>query len=168
MGIITKPKTWIDGEGVLFNDLNDNFDTLYNEVNGNLDNTNIKANAGIVGTKIATTLDSKSLTNSVWSGLFDNGSSGSAKTIDWENGDRQILELTANCTLTFSNPLSGQAVALILVQDVTGSRTISVPASVKWSNAEVPTLTTDPAGIDVLVLLYDGTNFLTQAAIGFA
>jgi hypothetical protein len=168
MGIITKPKTWVDGEGVLFNDLNNNFDTAYNEINGNLDNTNIKASAGIAGTKLAATLTSKSITSSRWSGLYDNGVSGSSKTIDWANGDRQKIELTANCTLTFSNPLAGQAMGLIVVQDGSGSRTLSYPTSVKWANGEEPTLTTTPAGIDVIILLYDGTNFLAQAAIGFA
>lgn len=52
MGSIVKPKTWADGDNVLYSDINTNFDTLYNEVNGNLDNNNIKASAAIAESKI--------------------------------------------------------------------------------------------------------------------
>jgi hypothetical protein len=167
MGIITKPKTWEDAENVNFDDLNSNFDTVYNEVNGNLDNNNIKAGAGIVGTKIATTLTSKHIKSSRWSGLYDLGVSGTSKTINWANGDRQTLELTGDVTISFSNPVAGQALALTLVQDGTGSRTITFPAEVIWTNEEAPTLTTDPAGIDVIVLYYNGTKYLSQAILNF-
>lgn len=52
MGVITKPKTWVDNEVVNFSDLNSDFDTLYTLVNGNIDNDNIKASAGIVFSKL--------------------------------------------------------------------------------------------------------------------
>lgn len=51
MGLITKPKSWIDNENVIFSDLNSDFDTLYNEFNGNIDNSNIKPGAAIVESK---------------------------------------------------------------------------------------------------------------------
>lgn len=167
MGVITKPKTWIDGEGVLFNDLNDNFDSVYNEFNGNVDNTNLKADAGIVGTKIATNLSSKHMQGSRWSGLYDNGSSGSTKAIDWSQGDRQKLTLSANCTISFSNPTAGQALTLIVAQDGTGGKSLSFPVAVKWVNAEVPTFSSAANAVDILIFIYDGTNYYTQAAIGF-
>ena len=34
---------------------------------------------------------------------FDNGNSGVAATIDWNNGDMQRVTLTANCVFTFTD-----------------------------------------------------------------
>jgi len=53
MALVTKTKTWVDEEGVNYDDMNANFDTLYTLVNGALDNANIAANAAISATKIA-------------------------------------------------------------------------------------------------------------------
>ena len=53
MALITKPKTWIDNENVLYTDLNFEFDSIYNEFNGNIDNANIKSGAAIDPAKIA-------------------------------------------------------------------------------------------------------------------
>jgi hypothetical protein len=82
-----------------------------------------------------------------------NATSGIAATIDLDNGNVHDLTLTANCTLTFSNPpATGKAgsFTLILRQDATGSRTVTWPASVKWSGGTAPTLTTTASGIDIL------------------
>lgn len=53
MGLITKQKTWVDNEGVNYDDMNANFDAPYNEINGNIDNANIKAGAGILESKLS-------------------------------------------------------------------------------------------------------------------
>ena len=82
--------------------------------------------------------------------------SGATYTVNLANGNVYELTLTASCTLTFSNPpASGKAgsVTLILIQDGTGNRTITWPASVKWSNASAPTLTTTANAVDIIQLL---------------
>jgi len=80
--------------------------------------------------------------------------SGATYTIDLENGNVFKITLTANCTLTFSNPpATGNygSFRLELIQDGTGSRTATVPASVDWPNGTAPTLTTTATtGKDVL------------------
>jgi len=40
-----------------------------------------------------------------------------------------------------------------MVQDGTGSRTVTWPGTVKWSGGTAPTLTTDGGGIDIASLL---------------
>ena len=70
--------------------------------------------------------------------------------------DNKKLTLTANCTLTFSNPpASGTAgsFTLILVQDGTGSRTVTWPAAVDWASATAPTLSTGAGDVDILTFL---------------
>lgn len=91
--------------------------------------------------------------------------SGATHTIDLTTGNVHDLTLTANCTLTFSNPTaSGDACSftLILRQDGTGSRTVTWPASVDWPAATAPTLSTAAAAVDVLtfVTVDGGTTWL--------
>jgi hypothetical protein len=82
-------------------------------------------------------------------------------TIDCSTSNNFVVTMAASVTtLTFINvPASSRvySMTLILVQDATGGRTVTWPASVKWSNAVVPTLTTTPNKTDVITLVtYDG------------
>ena len=82
--------------------------------------------------------------------------SGTAYTIDLTSGNIYKLTLTGNCTFTLSNPpASGKAgsLTLILVQDGTGSRNVTWPASVKWPNGNAPTLTTTASAVDIIQLV---------------
>lgn len=88
---------------------------------------------------------------------YNAGNSGTALTIDWNNGDTQRVTMTGNCTFTFSNPVAGRTYTLILTQDGTGSRTATWPTAVKWAAGSAPTLTTTATtGRDVLTFLYSG------------
>ena len=117
---------------------------------------------------------SKAVFKDVGETLVTNGTSGSAATIDLENGNFYKITLTANCTLTFSNPpASGTAgsFTLFLVQDGTGSRTVTWPGTVDWADATAPTLTTTAAAVDVLtfITLDGGTvwnGFVAGQAMG--
>ena len=69
------------------------------------------------------------------------------------DGNVHHVQLTGNCTFTFSNPVAtgdSSSFTLILEQDGTGSRTATWPASVKWAAATAPTLTTTADKFDVL------------------
>lgn len=78
-------------------------------------------------------------------------------TIDMERGNVFELTLTANnSNLTFSKaPPSGKAgsFTLILVQDSTGSRTVTWPGAVDWAGGTAPTLTTAANSVDVLTFV---------------
>lgn len=95
----------------------------------------------------------------------DIGNTGTAATIDIENGNVVTATLTGNCTFTFSNPpASGNAgsFTLILTQDGTGSRTVTWPDSVDWDSGTTPTLSSGAADVDVLTFLTTdgGTTWL--------
>ena len=117
---------------------------------------------------------SKAVFKDVGETLATNGTSGSTATIDLEDGNFHKVTLTANCTFTFSNPpASGTAgsFTLFLVQDGTGSRTVTWPGSVDWAAATAPTLTTTAAAVDVLtfITLDGGTvwnGFVAGQAMG--
>lgn len=98
----------------------------------------------------------------------DNGNSGTSKTISFQVSDAQKLTLTGNCTLTFTNTSAGGAYVLRLVQDGTGSRTVTWPAGTKWPGGTTPTLTTTAGAIDIISIYYDGTNYYGNAGLAFA
>jgi hypothetical protein len=117
---------------------------------------------------------SKAVFKDVGETLVVNGTSGSTDTIDLEDGNFHKVTLTANCTFTFSNPpASGTAgsFTLFLIQDGTGSRTVTWPGTVDWAAATAPTLTTTAAAVDVLtfITLDGGTiwnGFVAGQAMG--
>jgi len=95
---------------------------------------------------------------------FDAGDSGAALAIDWDDSNNQKITLTANTTLTFSNPIAGCWYQLRLVQNAVGSKTVTWPANVKWQSGVAPTLTTTASYTDIIALYYNGTNYLATIA----
>ena len=73
---------------------------------------------------------------------------GATVTIDQYRGDDFVVTLAGNRTLALTNPTKGQSVMLRVIQDATGSRTLSYPASVKWPGGTAPTLTTTASRTD--------------------
>lgn len=99
--------------------------------------------------------------------IYDNGNSGTATiTPDAANGSVQKYTLTGNITLNaFGTPVAGQSMTLILVQDATGSRTLT--SSMKWAGG-TKTLSTAANSIDIATIYYDGTNYYASLGKGFA
>ena len=103
---------------------------------------------------------------------YDNGSSGTTKTIDWNNGAEQKISMTGNCTFTFTAPTGDTGnvwrLRLKLVQDGTGSRTVTWP-TIKWAGGAAPTLTTTATtGTDIITFEYDGTSYFGVSSLNFA
>ncbi len=89
--------------------------------------------------------------------------------IDWTNGNKAKFTFGAgNETLTFTAPSKPCAVQLIIVQDATGSRTITWPAAVKWPGGTAPTLSTAASAVDIVSFLYDGTNYYGTSSLNFS
>jgi hypothetical protein len=85
-----------------------------------------------------------------------------ATTLSLGNGNVFDVTLTGNATFSFTGATNGKACSfsLYLHQDATGSRTVTWPASVKWSGG-APTLTTTASAVDILVFetLNGGTTW---------
>lgn len=97
----------------------------------------------------------------------DNGDSGAADTIDWTKGNKQLSTLTGNCTFTFTPPGGKCNLILRLVQDDTGGRTVTWPATVKWPSATAPTLSAGAADVDIIAFYWNGTNYYGVASLDF-
>lgn len=85
----------------------------------------------------------------------NHGNSGTTETIDLVNGNNHRLVLDNSCTLTFTGATNGQGCSftLILIQDAVGGRTVTWPASVKWSLATPPSLSTGANDVDILTFM---------------
>lgn len=85
-----------------------------------------------------------------------------AVTLNLANGNVFNVTTTGNTTFSFSGATSGRACsfALYLRQDGTGNRTVTWPASVRWSGG-VPARSTGASDIDIFVFesIDGGTNW---------
>ena len=134
-------------------------------IGGNSTITGTLGVSGLLTASAALTVTTGNLTMSAGQAIgkrVDGGNSGAAKTIDFDTGQIHRLKLTANCTLTLNNMRTGATYYLELMQDTTGSRTITMPASVVWGSAGAPTLTTTASRKDIIGLFYNGVK-----AVGF-
>lgn len=98
----------------------------------------------------------------------DNGNSGATKTIDLTKGNKQKCTLTNNCTFTFTAPGGQCNLLLRLIQDVTGSRTVTWPGTVKWPGGNAPTLSTGANAVDIVAFYWDGTNYFGMTSLNFS
>lgn len=85
-------------------------------------------------------------------------------TITWTASsgvNAQVTLAGTGRTLTISSPTTGYTYTLRIIQDGTGSRTITTwPTNTKWPNGgTAPTLSTGAGQYDVVQFYYDGTNY---------
>ncbi len=99
---------------------------------------------------------------------YDNGNSGSSFDIDLRHGQKQKITMTDNCTVTLIPPSNGIGTFLLkVVQDGTGSRTISFPPAVKVQAGVSIVLSTLPNSEDIINIYYDGANYYLMASLAF-
>jgi hypothetical protein len=107
--------------------------------------------------------------------LFLNGSSASSVTNlnysstvqpNFATGNNFNIVLTGNMTLSFpSNPTVGQSGIIYLVQDGTGSRTVSYGTGWRFPGGAAPTLTTTANSVDALVYVVRTTSLISVVAL---
>ena len=86
-----------------------------------------------------------------------------ASTISWDVSTSSVAKVTlgANRTLgAATNAQTGQFVSLLIIQDGTGSRTVTFNAAYEFKDDTAPTLTTTAAKGDLFVFKYNGSKWL--------
>ena len=90
-------------------------------------------------------------------------------TVVWTLGNKFKFTFGAqNETFTFTAPSNPCNLVLMLIQDATGSRTVTWPATCKWVGGTAPTLSTAANAVDVISFYYDGTNYYGVASLNFS
>lgn len=90
---------------------------------------------------------------------------GATVAVDFSISQNHKLTAAGNRTLTFSNPQEGEYYNITIIQDATGSRTITWPSTVKWAGGSAPTLTTTAVYRDHITFFYDGTYYRDVAIV---
>ena len=86
-----------------------------------------------------------------------------ASTIAWDVGTSPVSKVTITDNRTLgaaTNAQTGQFVSLLVIQDGTGSRTLSFNAAYEFTEDTAPTLTTTASKGDLFVFRYNGAKFL--------
>lgn len=92
-------------------------------------------------------------------GVGNTVTDGATQTFDCSTGSHFQWTLGANRTMsTPTNAINGQTIWLAVVQDSTGSRTVTWPSNWTWPGGTAPTLTTTAAKLDLFFAKYDGIN----------
>jgi hypothetical protein len=140
---------------------------------------NLQYNAG---TKLAVTSTGATVTGTLnaTTGLQVNGvavgtpvvytaSVSGTTTVDCTGYDVLRLTLTGNLTLTLSNMVDGKSYKIILIQDGTGSRIVTLDGMFKFgTDVTAYTATTTASKRDLLGVWSDGTNaYVIGAAKGY-
>lgn len=84
-------------------------------------------------------------------------------TIDWNLSTQQVAKVTLGGNRTLNAPTNQQAGAfysLAIIQDGTGSRTLTFNSAYKFTGASAPTLSTTASAKDIIIFKSDGTNLL--------
>jgi uncharacterized protein (DUF2141 family) len=92
-------------------------------------------------------------------------------TINWNMNTQQVAKVTLGGNRTMaapSNLVDGGTYILRIIQDGTGSRTLTWNSVFKWPGGTAPTLTTTAAAIDMVTFISDGTNLYGVAQLAFA
>ena len=97
-----------------------------------------------------------------WVTLPTTGTTTSATTINFNDGNVQEYTLGASTTFTFSNPNSGATYILIIKQSSGGSNTITWPGTVTWAGGTTPTMTATANKFDVYTFIYDGSKYFAS------
>ena len=91
---------------------------------------------------------------------------GATITFDLDEASTHTVTLGDNRTLAISNEDAGQKFIINLVQDGTGSRTVTWFSTIKWAGGSAPTMTTTADKADSFGFLCTGTDAYYGFVIG--
>ena len=91
---------------------------------------------------------------------------GATVTFNLAVANKHTVTLGGNRTLALSNPQTGQTFLIRLLQDGTGSRTVTWFSGISWAGGTAPTLTTTANKADIFGFLCTGSGAYSGFVIG--
>lgn len=91
---------------------------------------------------------------------------GATATIDFAQGDLVNLTLNSNTVLTFENSRVG-SIIIKVIQGGVGGYAITWPSNINWGEDGAPSLTVPAGAIDIISLIYDGTDFYGSYSLNY-
>lgn len=99
---------------------------------------------------------------------YDAGNSGTAISLDGNNGQNQKVNLTGNVAITLTNPRAGETRKLRIVTHASNTYTVTFSTTVKWPGGTAYTASGSGTKTDFVTLYYDGSAWWGQFAKAFA
>ena len=100
--------------------------------------------------------------------LHAHGAVTGAWAVDGDDSNIQSVTLNvATSTMSATNPETGGTYILVITQGATPC-VVTWPAAFKWPAGTAPTLSLVTGEIDVITLVYDGTNYYGVGSINFS
>jgi hypothetical protein len=93
-------------------------------------------------------------------GYFAEATLTDGATVTWNASTQQVCKLTLGGNRTLSAPTNGatgQFISIAVIQDATGSRTLTWNSAYEFTGDTAPTLTTTVSKADVFVFRYNGS-----------
>ena len=84
-------------------------------------------------------------------------------TVTWDASTQDVCKLTLGGNRTLAAPTNnttGQFISILVIQDGTGSRTLTWNATYEFTGDEAPTLTTTANKGDLFIFKYNGSKWL--------
>ena len=138
-----------------------NFAELTNSATGNDVGLAVDGGDTNVGLSLSTKGTGKFKFND--SAYFPEATLTDASTISWDVQSSPVAKVTLGASRTLgaaTNGVAGQFVSLLVIQDGTGSRTLSFNAVYEFKDDTAPTLTATASKGDLFVFRYNGSKFL--------
>ncbi len=123
----------------------------------------------LVGRATTDTLTNKTLTKPTIdgsTGAFTTDTYASTITFDMSASNNHNVTLTGNATLALSNVSTGQIFTIKLIQDSTGSRTVTWFSTISWAGGTAPTLTTTANKADRFIFVCTGSGTYEGFIVG--
>ena len=142
-------------------------DTSIVPENTNLYYTDARANTAIGAYTGAISPSNVTLTKFSETVVGSASVSGSV-SIDVSTGTIHPVTVTGDITsLALTNAVAGTSATIIVTQDGTGSHTLTAGAAWKWAGG-VNTLSTAPADVDIISVIWDGTTYWASLTTEYA
>lgn len=163
---------------------NDSGATSLTEINGNFSALNPTGN--VVGDTATQTLTNKTLTTPIIAQInlpsntslqvnagqytpiqtYTPSAAGTA-TLDLSKGNIHHITMPAgNITIAISNGTAGQCFIIRILQDSSGSRTVSWFTTIRWAGSSAPTLTTTANKVDTVGFEVTGSTTYDGFVVG--
>jgi hypothetical protein len=127
-----------------------------------------KTSGGAVAVEVlaASELPTTGLSIDAYTVAWGTGTDGATVTFNIATHAKWKVTLGGNRTLAVSNAGTASSFTLKLIQDGTGSRTVTWWSGIDWSGGVAPTLTTTAGRYDVFTFLTDGSGSYTGFVAG--
>jgi hypothetical protein len=104
-----------------------------------------------------------------WTPATYSPAGGATATLDVSlNVEHRITMPAGNITIAISNEVNGMKFLISILQDATGSRTVTWFTTIRWADGSAPTLTTTASKRDIFGFIVTGTDTYDGFVIGQA